>query len=379
MKRIFVLVAALATFTMTFAQETAQPKNWKYSGVFGLNANGTGMVNWSAGGNNNIAGDVFGKFNVGYEKNGLSWDALLDIDYGLTYIDQKYDKLQKTSDHLNFDTKLGWAFQPKWYLTVNAGFHTQFDFGHKYTGDEAPDPIISNILAPSYTDISVGIDYKPVEFFSLYMSPVSGRITTAYLSDKKNNKYAQENPELYPIIKNPLTGDILYDGLRQQLQESYGTWFFDKNNNKVYRNYRAELGLNIKAALNYKYKDLTLMSNLSLFTPYQWDKVQMYQLLGQTDLSLNSYITETEYQSLSPVAQELYDKAGYRDNGRRFGNFDVDWNVTVSYQFLKVLNITLYTDLKYINGQMIADKNGENACERVQFLGNLGIGVGYSF
>ena len=375
MKKIIFMVAALATFTMALAQDEAeQPKYWKYSGVIGLNANGTGMINWAAGGNNNIAGDVFGKFNVGYEKNNLSWDALLDIDYGLTFVDQKYDKLQKTSDHLNFDTKFGWAFQPKWYLTVNAGFHTQFDLGRNYSGDDNFDPIISNILAPSYTDISVGFDYKPVDFFSLYMSPVSGRISTAYVSDKMNQKYA----EYYPVT--PLS-----DGLRQSLQEAYGTWYFDDLNNKVFRNYRAELGLNIKAALNYKYKDLTLMSNLSLFTPYQWDKVQMYELTGVND-GLKGFITETEYQALAQDDKSLYSQAGYRDNGRRFGNFDVDWNVTLSYQFLKVLNVTLYTDLKYVNGQMIdkvydkglATERVESA-ERIQFLGNLGIGVGYSF
>ena len=376
MKKTLFLVVALATFTMAFAQDEAeQPKNWKYSGVIGLNANGTGMVNWAAGGNNNIAGDIFGKFNVGYEKNNLSWDAVLDIDYGLTFIDQKYDKTQKTSDHLNFDTKFGWAFQPKWYLTVNAGFHTQFDLGRNYSGDENFDPIISKILAPSYTDISVGFDYKPVDFFSLYMSPVSGRISTAYVSDKMNQKYA----EYYPVT--PLS-----DGLRQSLQESYGTWYFDDNNKKVHRNYRAELGLNIKAALNYKYKDLTLMSNLSLFTPYQWDKVQMYELTGVNDGKLNGFITETEYQALAQDLKDLYSQAGYRDNGRRFGNFDVDWNVTLSYQFLKVLNVTLYTDLKYVNGQMIdkvydkglATERVESV-ERVQFLTNLGIGIGYSF
>ena len=375
MKKTLFIVAALATCAMAFAQDEAeQPKNWKYSGVIGLNANGTGMVNWAAGGNNNIAGDIFGKFNVGYEKNNLSWDAVLDIDYGLTFIDQKYDKTQKTSDHLNFDTKFGWAFQPKWYLTVNAGFHTQFDLGRKYSGDENFDPIISNILAPSYTDISVGFDYKPVDFFSLYMSPVSGRISTAYVSDKMNQKYA----EYYPVT--PLS-----DGLRQSLQEAYGTWYFDDLNNKVFRNYRAELGLNIKAALNYKYKDLTLMSNLSLFTPYQWDKVQMYELTGVNN-DLKGFITETEYQALASDDKTLYSQAGYRDNGRRFGNFDVDWNVTLSYQFLEVLNVTLYTDLKYVNGQMIdkvydkglATERVESA-ERVQFLTNLGIGIGYSF
>ncbi len=371
MKKILLFAAVLMTSVTLLAQEaeTEQPKLWKWSGVIGLNANGTGMVNWAAGGNNNVAGNVFGKLNCNYDKDALSWEAKLDVDYGMSYIDQQNDKLQKTSDHLNFDTKFGWAFQPKWYLTVNAGFHTQFDLGRKYEGLNEKNQIISNILAPSYTDISVGFDYKPVEFFSLYMSPVSGRITTAYLSDKMNKKYA----DLYPISAEN-------DGLRQSLQEAYGTWYFDKENNKIYRNYRAELGLNIKASLNYKYKDLTLMSNLTLFTPYAWDKVQMYRSQGDDP----TYITQAEYEKV-PL-QDLWTPDGYRDNNRRFGNFDVDWDVTLSYQFLKCLNITLFTDLKYVNGQKIErvyDKGTPEertiAAERVQFLSNLGIGIGYSF
>lgn len=372
MKKTLFVVVALATFTMAFAQEEAeQPKYWKYSGVLGLNANATGMVNWAAGGNNNVAGNIFGKFTVGYEKNGFSWDAKLDIDYGLTFIDQQFDKLQKSSDHLTFDTKLGYNMKDRWFVTVNAAFNTQFDLGRKYTGDADPDPVISNILAPSFTDISVGFDYKPVEFFSLYMSPISGRLTTAYVSDRVNEKYTLEGDE---------------KDLRTRLKEDYGVWHYDKHTNqKVYdSNLRAELGLNIKAALNYKYKDLTLMSNLSLFTPYAWDKVQMYQLAWSQNPDINSaemneFITEDEFQALDPVLQTVYNKSGYRDNNRRFGNFDVNWDVTLSYKFLKCLNVTLTTDLRYINGQKIADRNGENARERVQFLGNIGIGVGYSF
>lgn len=364
MKKILLFAAVLFCSASLLAEEAEQPKAWKWSGVLGLNANGTGMVNWAAGGNNNVAGDVFGKLNCNFDKDNLSWEAKLDVDYGLTYVDQKNDKLQKTSDHLNFDTKFGWAFQPKWYLTVNAGFHTQFDLGRNYAGLNDKNPIISNILAPSYTDISIGFDYKPVEFFSLYMSPVSGRITTAYLSDKLNNKYA----EMYPIVEG-------YEGLRQELQETYGTWYYDEMNNKVYRDFRGELGLNIKASLNYKYKDLTLMSTVTLFTPYAWDKVKMYNYaVGEIDGNF------TEQQMIDKGLDfALAEYLGYRDNNRRFGNFDVDWDLTLSYQFLKCLNITLYTDLKYVNGQKIADKNGENAAERVQFLTNLGIGVGYSF
>ena len=56
----------------------------------------------------------------------------------------------------------------------------------------------------------------------------------------------------------------------------------------------------------------------------------------------------------------------------------MDWDVAVSYQFLKVLNVTLSTSLKYYPGTLIADKNGVEA-ERVQFKSVLGIGIGYSF
>ena len=78
----------------------------------------------------------------------------------------------------------------------------------------------------------------------------------------------------------------------------------------------------------------------------------------------------------------MADFVGYRDNNRRFGNFDVDWTVMLSYQFLKCLNVTLSTDLKYINGlkidKVLADGTVESK-ERVQFMGIIGLGVGYSF
>ena len=69
---------------------------------------------------------------------------------------------------------------------------------------------------------------------------------------------------------------------------------------------------------------------------------------------------------------------GYRDNNQRVGNFDVDWDAAISYQFLKCLNVTLSTSLKYYNGVKIADADGVLA-ERVQFKGTLGLGIGYSF
>ena len=353
------------------AQEEPQPKDWKWSGLVGLNVNATGMVNWAAGGKNNVAGTVFGKVNLLYDKNNLSWETNLDVEYGMTYIDQTYDKVQKSSDHLKFNTKFGWAFKPHWYLTAQAGFQTQFDLGKKYTGDENTNTIISNILAPSYTDISLGIDYKHSyngADFSLYLSPIAGRITTAYVSDKLNDEWA-DSKDLYP------------DGLRQSLQEKNGCFHYDDDHTgglvKVYDNAKAELGLTLKGSISYSIKDFKLATNVTLFTPYAWDKTPLYQYVEPDGAATHIYTKAQMEAKGYEISPENY--MGYRDNNRRFGNFDVDWDVLVSYQFLKCLNITLTTNLKYVNGLNIADKDGNHPCERVQFLANLGLGVAYSF
>ena len=337
MKKYLLSIVSLCLATMLVAQETEKPSPWSCTGVVGLNASATGLVNWAAGGNNNVNGVAFGKVRLVYNENNLSWESNLNLEYGLSYIDQKNDAFQKSSDVIDFNTKLGWQFHKAWYLTASAGFKSQFAFGRAYDGTEAADPIISKFLSPSYTDISVGIDWKPNSIFSLYLSPVAGKITTAYVGDAVEDA-------------NP--------GLRKQMQEKYATWVYSKEANadgtydKIYKNAKAELGLSFKGGINYTYKDLKIITTVGLFTPYAWDKTEMKDASGKF--------------------------IGYRDNNRRFGNFDVDWDAAISYQFLKCLNVTLSTSLKYYNGVKIADKEGYMA-ERVQFKGILGLGVGYSF
>ena len=338
MKKYLLSIFSICLAATMVAQEAEQtPSPWDFSGVVGLNASATGLVNWAAGGNNNVNGVAFGKVRLLYNENNLSWETNLNLEYGLSYIDQKNDPFQKSSDVIDFNTKFGWQFHKAWYLTASAGFKSQFAFGRAYDGTEAADPIISKFLSPSYTDISVGIDWKPNSIFSLYLSPVAGKITTAYVGDAVE----EANP-----------------GLRQQMQDKYATWVYSKEANadgtydKIYKNAKAELGLSFKGGINYTYKDLKIITTLGLFTPYAWDKTEMFNAKGEFE--------------------------GYRDNNRRFGNFDVDWDAAISYQFLKCLNVTLSTSLKYYNGVKIADKDGVSA-ERVQFKGILGLGVGYSF
>lgn len=314
-------------------------KEWKFSGVTGLNAAATGMVNWAAGGNNNVNGVIFARMRLLYHKDKFAWDSNLDTEYGMSYIDQTYDKVQKSNDKFRISSKLGYELAKGWYATALVDFRTQYALGRNYEGKGDDNPIISKGFAPAYTDVSVGIDWKPNDIFSVYISPIAGRFTTVMVSDGMNREY----DHLYPVADG---------GLEQALKDKYAVWKYDDQNKKDYSgNTRSELGFSLKGAVNYSISDMKLTSTLGLYTPYSWDK---------TEIGRNGHG--------NPI---------YRDNNRRLGNFDVDWDVALSYQFLKCLQATLSTSMRYYNGVMI-EKDGYS-CERLQFKTILGVGVGYSF
>ncbi|HHT61880.1 MAG: DUF3078 domain-containing protein [Paludibacteraceae bacterium] len=283
-------VKAAATAQDALQKAEAPANNWKCTGIVGFDMSVTGLWNWAAGGNNNANGHLFANVSLLYKKDRFAWDSNLDTDFGLSFIDQTKFPWQKTSDKINFSTKFGYEFAKSWYVTALGSFKSQYAKGYSYKNDEKT--YISHFLSPSYTDLSVGIDWKPNSIFSVYLSPVAGRITSCTV------------PEL---------------------RENYGV-ANDKTN-------RAEFGLTFKGNVLYdKIENFKVLSALSLFTPYS----------------------------------------------KKFGNFDVDWDVAVSYKFLKVLNVTLSTSLKYYDSVLIAGKDGHK-CPRVQFKSVLGLGVGYSF
>ena len=335
-------------------------KAWKFDGTIGLNAAATGLVNWAAGGKNNVNGIAYAKLHLLYHKDAIAWETNFDTDFGVTWIDQEEDAFQKSSDNIKLATKFGWEFVPTWYLTVLGSFQSQYALGRNYV--TGYNNVISKGLAPSYTDISVGIDWKKSyngADFSIYLSPIAGRITSAYISDAWNQKYSDEY-----IAANPTEPG--YD-LRTELQKSYGTYKYLEDGTKDYRDFRAELGLSFKGAIAYTYNDFKLSTTLALFSPYQGKGFSLKDIYEDNN-GAGSWETRN-------VNENYFE---YSNNNRYFGHFDVDWDVNLSYQFLKCLQITLSTSLKYYNGTLIANKDGDLA-ERCQFKGVIGLGVGYSF
>ena len=357
-------------------------KAWKFDGSVGLNAAATGLVNWAAGGKNNVSGLAYAKLHLLYHKNALAWETNFDTDFGLTWIDQEEDAFQKSSDNIKLATKFGWEFKKNWYLTVLGGFLSQYAPGRNYKAGY--NNLISKWLAPSYTDISVGIDYKysyKGADFSLYISPIAGRITTAYIGNSWNERYTKDawlageiDGNVHPETDwNETVYQALMDAhkdVRSDLQRSIGTTYFGADADEHFRNFRAEFGFNLKGSIAYAYKDFKLSTTLALFTPYQGKgfKVQDAWFAADPTRTINDW-------NALPAADRYFE---YSNKNRFIGMFDVDWDVAMSYQFLKCLQVTLQTSLKYYPGTLIADKDG-NVSERCQFKGVIGIGVGYSF
>jgi len=185
-----------------------------------------------------------------------------------------------------------------------AGFKSQYLPAWKYPQQDetlSEPSKISTFLSPSYTDLSIGIDWKWKNIFSIYVSPLAGLITTC-------------------------TDSIL--------RADYGV--------PIDKTFAASLGATIKIGVNYTLiKDLKIMSFAQFYTPYT-------------------------------------------DKEQKFGNFNVDWDFSISYQFLKVLNVKLSTSLKYYEKVKFGEwDNGmdksRTRIRRVQFCEIFGIGVGYSF
>lgn len=296
--------AAISAKVPTASTDKDSVKYWKFTGMAGLNASQTQFWNWAAGGNNNLTGILHANLTLSFKKKKLAWDSNLDTEIGELYSSDLNPKWRKSNDKLNILTKFGYQMAKSWYVSVLGGFKTQYAPGYDYKNNDAGDKNkISNWVSPSYTDLSIGVNFMPDEIFSVFVSPVAGRFT--YCKDSV-------------------------------LRANYGV-DPDKRG-------KAAIGLSLKAGINYtRIKNLKIITSVSLFTPYST-------------------------------------KEKVKSGAQPFGNFDVDWDFAISYQFLKAFNVSLMTSLKYYDKVLITDpKDATHLRPAVQFKEVLGVGIGYSF
>jgi hypothetical protein len=154
------------------AQENPDTSFWKFGGLGSIALSQVSLTNWAAGGENSFSGNILANGIANYNRDKASWENMLVLGYGL--MKQGSAGVRKTDDRIDLSSKYGrYAFK-HWYYAAMFRFSTQFTNGYAYPNDEVA---ISKFMAPGYINLALGMDYKPSENFTLFIGPVSGKVT----------------------------------------------------------------------------------------------------------------------------------------------------------------------------------------------------------
>ncbi|MBR4811468.1 MAG: DUF3078 domain-containing protein [Bacteroidaceae bacterium] len=169
MKKIIFVLAALLPLGLSAQEE----EGWNHNGLTGITFSQTSFTNWSEGGENTIADNVYLNASLNYKKDKLSWTNDLKINYGQNYTDN--NGWRKNLDNIDFASKLGHQITDKLYYAALLDFKSQLFYGFKYTDSDKE--LTSKGFTPAYLNVSVGLDYKPNDNIAIYYSPVAGKLT----------------------------------------------------------------------------------------------------------------------------------------------------------------------------------------------------------
>ncbi len=267
-KYSFFLFLLFIIATASAQEEPETPdslKTWKYGGLINLSLSQVGLSDtWMAGGASSVSGNGSLNLFLNYKEDKRQWQNTLELGYGLIRQELVEDKYQtrKTDDKFDFASKYGRKASKNWFYSALLNFKTQFTDGYDYPNDSV---YISRFLSPAYLNFSIGMDYNPNEVITVFISPLSYKLTV--VSDKR------------------LSDD--------------GTYGVEPGNKS-----RSEAGASMSAVFK---KDLmenvNLRSKLELFTNYK-DK------LGEVDLNWEVLLSMkiNEYLSANANFQLIYDE-----------------------------------------------------------------------
>lgn len=168
---ISLVIAHLAAFSQD--QKKEEKDGWSRSGTFALTVNQGALKNWAAGGEQNTLGITsLLNFTVNHKRGRYNWNNYFDI--GLGFQDAtSFRKFRKIDDRIDITSKFGYGFTKKWYATLLLNVNTQALPGYDYA--DSLTPKISNFFSPGKVLLSAGLDFRPSEQLSVFVSPVSVR------------------------------------------------------------------------------------------------------------------------------------------------------------------------------------------------------------
>ncbi len=278
--RMTAAILIMGGLSLHAAAQADSTKAWKTGGTTSLMINQIALSNWAAGGQNSVSATALVNLYANYHKKNSQWDNTLDLCYGL--LQQGKAGIIKSDDKIDFSSKYGQHAWKHWYYSAMLNFKTQFAQGFNYPNDSV---MTSDFMAPAFMTVALGMDYKPTDYFTLLIAPLTGKMT---------------------FVNNQTLADQGAFGVEPAVIEN---GIVIVNGKKV----RSEFGGFIKAAVKYDImKNINLAAKLELFSNYL-KNAQNIDILGEVLISMkiNKFISATLQ------VNTIYDddiKIGFDDN-----------------------------------------------------------------
>ena len=229
--------------------EAPKPNYWKTSVQFDLGLNQTGLFNWAAGGYNTMSLAAGIDAKADYAKDCAAWNNRLQLNYGFLWSADKKNLLQKSTDRIYLESKYAYktAADSKWNYTASLDFRSQFtnsydDYKQDPATEEWSGTLKSGFFAPAYTNLALGMEWKPTDWFNVNFAPLTGGLV------------AVSNPILRETYGMPKDGDAYKNVLFQ---------------------FGAQVKANVKAVVNdvFTYETQVVFFTDYLNKPFNWNRV----------------------------------------------------------------------------------------------------------
>jgi hypothetical protein len=316
-------------------------KKWRFGGSLAANFGQVALVNWAGGGQNSISALINGNAFTRFKKGKWSWDNDLVVSWGiiaqgkLRDIQNNKFPVRKNVDLLQLTSVAGYSLDKnnKVFIAGLMDFRSQLSNGNDYPGDSAKDRV-SAFAAPAYLTLSLGINYKPVSYFTLYVSPLAGKLTfvtkdvpgATTLNDIDERRYGLD------------LGEVM----------------------------RAEIGADFQKDI---FKNVNLKTSIELFQNYTEKK--------KLDILVDEEIKLAAAEGVAATQDQL-DKL-YYDNRK---NTDLNWTTAITFKINKFLQASLETQLIYDHDIVIPKQRGDGTPYKgrgTQFRQGFNLGIGYKF
>ncbi len=253
MKKLSLFISGFFFSCMATAQTpvTSVDTSWKKGGFITINFSQVSLNQWAQGGENSIALASAMNLFANYEKGKNTWNNTLDVAYAM--LKSGSSPLRKNDDRIDFTSKYGRLISGKWYYSALVNFKSQLARGYNYPNDST---VISKFLAPGYITVALGANYKPVDYFEVFISPATGKYTIVNVQALADaGAYGVE-----PATKN--SNGIPQPGTGKNVRSEFGAYLNLKFKKEIMQN--VVLSTKLELFDNYTDKDKNNKTNVDV-------------------------------------------------------------------------------------------------------------------